>query len=843
MIAAAALALACASGAAAEPGDAAVPAQEFLWLGPLAAPAALFDGAPGAERPESVPELDPEATWPAAGDALACAPGVAAAWLHVDLDGEPFALAAERGPVVDWLACYATFDRFARARIEVTAPAAPELWIDGARAAVGAERTFRTGTHRILLRIARPEGSAGAVAIALRPSAPVPDVSWSTEPRRAFADYAESQRFHGLTGLALAPDGRLLALSHRLPAPAGKPGASRLDLLDAETGATVVPGLAGPGASAVGWSRDGTALLLRQGDSLHVWNRRDGALRELLRDEPGLGSAALAPDGRTVVFVSARGAAPEPGEKQPRRLTELREKLTDWPRRPHLHALMVDSGVRRRLAVPGDWSTDAFAFLPDSSTIVVFVSVPKAERPWFETEVRTLDLASGRSRLVAVLAMGFENRPGLNPIAVAPDGTRVAFTAPPGVLGAAAPREVNAFDPDLYVLTLADGAWWKVTEEFRGAATGAIAWTPDSAAIDFVATVGARAVGCRAALAAGAARAEIAELPQAVDVIAAWSRSLDGTRRAYVGSDAAHLPALYVGPADGGASRRLLAPHDALERELALATPVDASFPLRGRTRIEAWLYRPVELSPRDPPAKLPLVVSFYGGATPTLRGFNDLHQYLAGNGYAVLCVNPRGAHGYGDAFADSHVNDWGERAGADVLAAIDAVLQAHPDLDPARIGCYGGSYGGFLTQWLIAHSDRFRAASSLYGIADVAAYFGEGTWGYTYGDQSLAANYPWRSPDWFVEHSPYYRADAIHTPLLLLHGDADTNVPPGESLRMFTALRLLGRDVELVRFPGEDHGLRGTPENRIAHREMLCDWFDRWLKEQPEAWQARFAE
>ena len=128
----------------------------------------------------------------------------------------------------------------------------------------------------------------------------------------------------------------------------------------------------------------------------------------------------------------------------------------------------------------------------------------------------------------------------------------------------------------------------------------------------------------------------------------------------------------------------------------------------------------------------------------------------------------------------------------------------------------------------------------SLYGISNVASYFGDGMWGYTYGDQAIN-RYPWADPQFFIDHSPLFAADRIETPLLLLHGDEDGNVPPAESEQMFTALRLLNRPVELVRFPGEDHGLRGTWENRVAHRTMLLEWFDRWLRDQPAAWEARW--
>jgi dipeptidyl aminopeptidase/acylaminoacyl peptidase len=145
------------------------------------------------------------------------------------------------------------------------------------------------------------------------------------------------------------------------------------------------------------------------------------------------------------------------------------------------------------------------------------------------------------------------------------------------------------------------------------------------------------------------------------------------------------------------------------------------------------------------------------------------------------------------------------------------------------------------MTFSLLTRTERFRAAVALFGISNLASYWGEGMWGWTYGDQALAGAYPWNRRDVLVDLSPLFHADRMRTPLLLLHGEADGNVPAGESEQMFTALRILGVPAELVRFPGEDHGISGLWSNRVTHRTMMLEWFDRWLRDQPEAWEARW--
>jgi dipeptidyl aminopeptidase/acylaminoacyl peptidase len=188
-------------------------------------------------------------------------------------------------------------------------------------------------------------------------------------------------------------------------------------------------------------------------------------------------------------------------------------------------------------------------------------------------------------------------------------------------------------------------------------------------------------------------------------------------------------------------------------------------------------------------------------------------------------------------------VNDWGTLATRDIIEGTRKLIREKSFIDEKRMGAYGGSYGGFITMDLITKTDMFAAAVSMYGISNIASYWGGGTWGYTYGDIALARSYPWNRRDVFVDKSPLFHANKIKTPLLLLHGLSDTNVPSLESDQMFTALRVQGKEVAYVRFPGEEHGIASNFKDYIAHREMMLEWFDKYLKGQPQAWEARWKE
>lgn len=249
-----------------------------------------------------------------------------------------------------------------------------------------------------------------------------------------------------------------------------------------------------------------------------------------------------------------------------------------------------------------------------------------------------------------------------------------------------------------------------------------------------------------------------------------------------------------------------------------------------------AWIYLPhgaINASPEE----IPLIVYLYGGASPLCMAFEDSHQTLATRGYAVLVLNPSGCGGFGYESADLHVNDWGEIVLDEVLDSIRSVLQQYPVLNPRAVGVYGGSYGGFLVMRLLARSNFFQAGCSIAGISNITSYWGGSYFGYQYGRSALSDSYPWTRPDIFIQRSPVFEAELMNTPLLLLHGEYDTNVPLNESEQIFTALKSLGKEVSIVVFPEEDHGMRSSPSSRLASREYLVAWFDKHLQGIEYAW------
>ena len=240
--------------------------------------------------------------------------------------------------------------------------------------------------------------------------------------------------------------------------------------------------------------------------------------------------------------------------------------------------------------------------------------------------------------------------------------------------------------------------------------------------------------------------------------------------------------------------------------------------------------------------APLPLIVNYYGGCSPTQRILETRYPqaYYANMGYAVLVVNPSGATGFGQEFASRHVNTWGQGIAEDIIAAVRQFCDEHPFVSADKIGCIGASYGGFMTMYLQTVTDLFACAISHAGISNIASYWGEGYWGYSYGEIVSAHSYPWNARDMYTNQSPLFHADKIHTPLLLLHGSADTNVPVIESISMFTALKLLQRDVAFVQFPGENHWILDY-DKRLKWMNTIMAWFAKYLQDDATWWDALY--
>ena len=270
--------------------------------------------------------------------------------------------------------------------------------------------------------------------------------------------------------------------------------------------------------------------------------------------------------------------------------------------------------------------------------------------------------------------------------------------------------------------------------------------------------------------------------------------------------------------------RRVTDLNRALLDELELRPPVERRVTVDGH-EVQGWLI-PSGEGPR------PLVVEIHGGPH-TLYGWSPFleFQILAGAGMSVFSCNPRGSEGYGRAFNEANLRDWGPGPMRDVLAGVDALV-ADGLADPARLGVTGGSYGGYLTTWIVAHDDRFRAAMTCRSVADMAVLFLTGDLSGIQWPKVEFGAYPWEDPAYFQSISPLTFAHQIRTPLLIQHAERDLRTTVGQAEALFAVLRRHRRPVRLMRVPDETHELTrsGSPFRRVENLVRVRNWFRHFL-------------
>jgi len=309
--------------------------------------------------------------------------------------------------------------------------------------------------------------------------------------------------------------------------------------------------------------------------------------------------------------------------------------------------------------------------------------------------------------------------------------------------------------------------------------------------------------------------------------------SLNGRTRtiAMVWADLNNPGTIVTCPAGYGGDKKAVRHTDLnrfLRAEVQLGRTRDVWFKSFDGTEVQGWLVLPPNFKPNK---KYPSILQIHGGPR-TQYGYSFFHemQYLAAKGYVVFYTNPRGGSGRGETWADAITNGWGELDYMDCMAAAD-YLQAQKFIHPKKMGVTGGSYGGYMTSWIIGHTNRFRAAVTQRSLNDLKSFVGSSDIGFALGREF--SGYPWNNRENYDKCSPITYFKNVKTPVLIIHSEQDLRCNIEQADQMFATLKILKKTVEMVRFPEEPHGLsrHGRPDRRVARLEWIAKWFRKYMK------------
>jgi dipeptidyl aminopeptidase/acylaminoacyl peptidase len=645
-----------------------------------------------------------------------------------------------------------------------------------------------------------------------------------------------------------SPDGRWLAFlsdrGHVLRA-----GGAPRDAADLRRGSAEPTGL-----------KDASGRDITRG-AMQVWllPTSGGEARQLTDLPEDVGELVWSPDGGWLCVVSGAMSA-RPNEQQhragdpPRRDARLIDELDyqlngvgfTYETPPRLWIVDAATGETRRLT-SGSRGDEQPAWSPDGRHIA-FASNrgPGADLVW-RSDLYVIPAAGGRAIRVTA---GGERTPR-----VTGGGERTfrhPVWSPDGRLIAAIGHRFEARGPtrdDVWVFPPEAGAEGRnltaqsdlfvdamLNSDLHGFGETGPHWTPDGEAILFEAPIEGAFELWRTRLRDGRVerltsgrhllrRSHAAALGDSVRIAA-----IRGTSTEPLDVVSFEIPPMAhadAAPVTDGAMRRLSSLMADAWRGIQTVAPEERWHEVHGR-RIQGWLYE----APRRRGRPAPLVVEIHGGPA-TLYGWSLMWEWqvIVAAGISVYACNPRGSTGYGQAFAAANHRDWGEGPMADIEAGVDAIL-ADGRADRARLGVTGGSYGGYLTAWMIGHTDRYAAAVACRGVYDMTSEMLSGDIGgpnfgrYEFGVQ------PWEDRELYQRVSPITYATAIRTPLLIQHAEQDLRCPITQAEELFAVLRSLRRPVRLMRTPGESHELTrsGAPFRRIENLEHIRDWFVHYL-------------
>ena len=855
-VAGAALLLSLSIATAEEPVPRVVSLEPLLVAGPEPAPPPAFhDAEDHSFGPLELLGLDPTDLGrldPRVGDSLRTATGTTLTWAEEAAFFLPSSTARQRALAATSI----QVDRYVEAKLVARTFHPLRVLVDGDEvgkqtktieaggelAEMTATLKLEPGAHRVVMvSVFDPTGSDDwSIAAELQLDDDARDATVDVTaggPRPVSVD--DMLDTPAVSSIHASPDGALVAVLLRHPEVPADHATRWLEIRDAQDGSVV-------------WSTAGIARLsgfdwhpksprrfryteTRDGKSTVHLGEVGGGSRPILRDVERLGGVRWTRDGESLVY--SVGDKPDDKNKGLKRMRGLTDR---WPGQrtvSHLYQASIEPGGLRRRLTAGPLSAALQDTSPDGSRLLFSTTdYGLVERPFSTTRLYELDLDSLAVNEVRTTST-------FRSATYAPDGERLlvhagrSFAHERAFINLRGTVPPNDYDGQLFIVRRRDGHMLRMlTGEFHPSVSEAT-WAEDGKI--YLRAEDGLAVRMYSFDELAIPTGVFTPIDAGVDAVERMSVSADGRTIGYVGSGASMPPRVMALDTADTTPRTLFVPgDDAIWSRVELGAVERFDFESSTGTPILGRVHLPVDY---DPSRRYPAIVYYYAGTSPTSMRFGGRYpiELWCAHGYLVYNLIPSGAPGQGAEFANRHVNDWSRTTAPEILEGTDRLLKAYP-VDEKRVGIIGASYGGFMTMRLVTLTDRYACAISHAGISSISSYWGEGHWGYLYSAVATADRYPWSDRELYVGESPLFHADDIHTPLLLLHGTADTNVPVGESEQLYTALRVLGREVEFIKIEGENHHILDYPKRKRWMKTILA-WFDKHLKDQPQWWDAQW--
>jgi dipeptidyl aminopeptidase/acylaminoacyl peptidase len=843
------------AGAGAQASNTAMRVDRWLVLGPFPAPLPAF-AAEGAEAYGTSKVLSYEETQlaglrPAEGSIYPLLLGAKASWAPQTADTNGVVLTAGAGnPEIAYLAAYVEVPMWMKISVSARSSDAFKIMIDGAEVVKterggfadrkSGEAKLDRGKHLMLVKTVRTAADSSAAEWRIDVSVSgtgksAASPSLSTTPQRNLS-LNEILYIQQITGAEISPDGSLVAITTGKYSRENERYQSWFEIRSAEDGSLLRTIKDAERMASLQWAPAGRRLSYRvSGDkdtgTLRVLDFDGGSCLTVIENVKNLGDYRWGRDGSYIVYSATEKA--EPDKRGVRHLTSIEDRQEGGGDRSYLYVTTVPGGQTRRLTA-GPRDTGVLDAHPDGKHLLVSRSYEDlAQRPYSTTEILLMNL---EDQSVELLCKG----PWLGDASFSPDGKKLLIEAAPSTFGKIGVKVSegtipNDYDGQLYLFDIATKTAEPLTRDFDPAVQSAV-WSK----VDGNIYITAEDRSYTSLFRLNPGKKSFTRIDTGFEVATNGDVAIGKLRGVFVGSGATIPPRLYSVDLARGVSRMIFDPNREDFANVAQGAVETWSFQSSGGRTIDGYYYLPPGF---DPQKKYPCIVYYYGGTSPTNRSYGGRYpkNLWAANGYVVYVIQPSGATGYGQEFSAYHVNDWGKIVAEEIIEGAKKFVEAHGFVDGSRLGCIGASYGGFMTELLVTRTDIFTAAVSHAGISSIAGYWGEGYWGYAYNAVAAANSFPWNRRDIYVDQSPLFNADKITTPLLLLHGADDTNVPPGESDQMFTALKLLGKTVEYVQIEGQNHAVMDYKKRDVWTRTIMA-WFDRFLKNEPDGWNDLYA-